>query len=88
MIGDDEMFVCLECGETFNELVAWEERHGLDTPPYEKLSGSPCCYGAYAEAFRCNCCGDWITTEEYVKTKYGDRFCEECFTLVKLGEED
>jgi hypothetical protein len=88
MIGDDKMFVCIECGGVFDEPITWEERHGLSTPPYEQLSGSPCCHGAYAEAFPCACCGEWITSERYVKTKDGDRFCEECFTLVELGDED
>lgn len=89
MIGDDKVLVCLECGEIFSNPTIWTEDRGecFGAPAYEELSGSPCCHGAFAEAFRCDCCGEWITTEEYIRTKDGERFCEECFTLVKLGDE-
>lgn len=87
MIGDDKMFICCDCGSSFHEPVQWEERHGLDTPPYEQLSGSPCCHGAYVKAFRCSCCDEWITTEDYIKTNDGERYCEDCFQHMKLGDE-
>ncbi len=81
------MYVCLECYNTFEDLVEWEEKHGLDTPPYEHFVGSPCCYGNFTEALMCNCCGHPITTEGYIKTDDGERFCEDCFRHMELGEE-
>lgn len=81
------MFVCLGCGNTFIEPEYWEETHGLSSPPYEKISGSPCCGDAYAEAYRCDCCNDWITTDNYIKIGH-DRYCENCYSIYELGEEN
>ena len=81
------MFVCLECGKTFEEPTRWKETHGLDYGPYEECGGSPCCGGAYGTAFECDCCGEWITGE-YIKTDNGKRFCENCIIHYELGEEE
>lgn len=81
------MFVCTECQEVFEEPIYWEERHGLDSPPYERFSGCPHCKGSYTEAHRCACCGDWITTETYVKTEDDKRYCEDCIYIEHLGDE-
>ena len=78
------MFVCLECGLTFDEPECWEERHGLDTPPYEYLSGCPNCRGAFTEAYRCDCCGEWIT-DTYVEID-DQRYCEDCFTIRNISD--
>ena len=32
-------YTCLDCGKTFDDPKRWEERHGLDSPPYEDFSG-------------------------------------------------
>ena len=40
-------YTCLDCGKTFDDPKRWEERHGLDSPPYEDFSGCPYCGGAY-----------------------------------------
>lgn len=79
------MFVCIECGRLFDEPQYWEEKHGLDTPPYEKMSGCQFCGGAYTEAFPCDCCGEWIT-DNYIKVD-GKRYCSECCLPYELGEE-
>ena len=81
------MFVCVECGSTFEEPKSWEEKHGLDCGPYENFSGCPYCGGAYVEAHRCDCCGGWITSDSYVKI--GDeRYCEDCFDIRFLGNDE
>ena len=88
MIGEViKLFVCLECGKIFDEPEDYVEKHGLDTPPYEEFSGSPCCAGAYTEAHRCDCCDEWITGE-YIKTSTGERFCDNCIRYYELGEEE
>ena len=51
----------------------WEERHGLDTPPYEKWSGCPICKGDYEEVHQCKECGEWHTENELY-----DGWCEKC----------
>lgn len=83
------MFICCDCGSSFHEPVQWVEDRGecFGSPAYEQLSGSPCCYGAYVKAFRCSCCDEWITTEDYIKTNDGERYCEDCFQHMKLGDE-
>ena len=81
------LLVCTECGHLFEEPTRWQETHGLDSGPYENYSGCPHCYGAYTEAFICNCCEEWIV-DNYIKTENDQRFCSNCFCDMKLGEED
>lgn len=81
------MYVCLDCGTAFEESVHYVETHRLDTPPYEEWSGCPKCAGYYVEAFKCDCCGEWITGT-YVKTDDGYRYCEDCYQVHDIGDED
>ena len=82
-----KLFVCLECKNIFEDPKKYVEKHGLDSGPYEEWDGCPECSGSYTEAQLCDCCGYPITTDEYIKTEDGERFCEDCFTYVKLGDE-
>ena len=69
------MFRCESCGHLFEEgeQATWEERHGLDSPPYEKWSGCPVCRGGYEEVHQCKECGGWHTDDELY-----DGLCEKC----------
>ena len=69
-------YKCLECGHIFEEgeQSRWEETHGLDCPPYEKMSGCPICKGSYEEAKRCKVCGGEFLEDELL----GGCVCEEC----------
>ena len=69
------MFRCCECGNLFEdgEQAVWYEPHGLDSPPYEKLSGCPVCKGDYEEVHQCKECGDWHSDDELY-----EGFCEKC----------
>jgi hypothetical protein len=80
------MFVCYDCEKTFNEPKIWTETHGLDTGPYENLTGCPYCGGAFAETYRCDSCNEWIIGP-YIKLNSGERICEECYTAYEIGEE-
>lgn len=80
------LFVCLECGSTFEDPKRWEETHGLDYGPYEKWSGCPFCGGAYTKAYQCNSCGEWIAAR-YIKVGY-QRYCQDCYEFIELGDED
>lgn len=80
-----EKFICLECGNIFDEPEYWEEYRGecFGTPAYETMHGCPDCGGAYVETYRCEACGAWIDTDTYVEI--GDeKYCENCFTIRKL----
>ena len=79
------MFVCLECGNVFDEdeIVYWTERHGLEYGG-ESWSGSPCCKGSYVDAYKCDCCGEWIT-DTYVEID-DQRYCEDCFTIRNISD--
>ncbi len=81
------MFVCLDCGCTFEDTRHYVEKHNLDTPPYEEWDGCPSCGGAYTEAHECDECGHWITGE-YIKTASGQRICESCYRVMDLGDEN
>lgn len=76
------MYTCCDCGETFEEPREYVETHGLDGPPYERYYGCPYCGGSYADAIRCDGCGEYITGTYVV---IGDeRFCEGCFEIYEL----
>lgn len=86
-------YKCYECGNIFeeSEQAVWEERHGLDTPPYEKWSGCPLCKGAYEETTRCEICGS-----EHLEDELNGGVCDECIEeyrydvdmCYKIGECD
>ncbi len=38
-------FFCSKCGKYFDELKIYEERHGFEHPPYERVSVCPLCNG-------------------------------------------
>ena len=81
-------YTCLDCGKTFDDPKRWEERHGLDSPPYEDFSGCPYCGGAYTRTILCDACGEPIVCD-YVKIQTtGDCYCDECFMMKSLGEDD
>jgi reverse gyrase len=67
---------CLKCGHIFEEgeQVRWEERHGLDSPPYEKHCGCPVCKGSFEETKQCKICGGEFLEDEL----NGGCVCDEC----------
>lgn len=75
MKGEIEMYKCLDCGLLFNEgeEVAWYERHGLDTPPYEKMCGCPKCMGAFEKTVQCSIC-----LEDHLEDELTSGICESC----------
>lgn len=80
------MFVCYDCENVFDEPKTFIQRHGLDTPPYERYAGCPYCGGAFTETYKCDCCGKWIVGP-YIKINSGERICEDCYISYDLGEE-
>ena len=77
----------MECGRIFDEPRCYVETHGLDTPPYEVYYGCPKCAGSYAEAYKCDECNKWIDGS-YIKTTLGQRICENCYSIMEIGDED
>lgn len=82
------MFVCIDCGRVFEDSIHWKENIGehFGFPAYEEFSGCPYCNGAYTEAYRCDCCEEWIV-DDYYKTDDGQRYCEDCIRKIRLGDE-
>ena len=82
------MFVCKECGTIFSDPVKWREDMGecFGFPTYKEYKGSPCCYGNYTEAKKCNECDEWIT-DDYFKVG-NHRYCQDCCIAYELREED
>lgn len=78
--------VCCNCGTVFNEyeVETWIESHGLEYGG-ERWSGSPCCHENYVEAHNCDCCGEIITTDQYVEID-DKKYCWDCITIKKLEE--
>lgn len=78
-------FKCLECGHIFEEgeQARWEETHGLDCQPYEKMSGCPICKGSYEETKQCKICGGEFLEDELL----GGCVCDECVEEYKRDLE-
>lgn len=81
------IYYCSDCGCIFIKPEHFTDTHGLDTPPYEEYDGCPECGGAYARTYECSCCGEYITGR-YVKVDDDERYCEECYRVYELGDED
>jgi hypothetical protein len=70
------MFICLECGNVFEDAKDYEERH-----PYgegyasEHFSCCPYCGGDYEDAISCDECGEYFPSEELV-----DGWCPHCIS--------
>lgn len=66
---------CLECGHIFEEgeQAVWYEKHGLDTPPYERRTGCPLCKGGYEETVKCKICG-----AEHLEHELNGGVCKDC----------
>lgn len=67
------MYECHECGRHFDEPDIVQERHGLDTPPYEEIAVCPYCHGYFEEMSKCEVCGEYFCNYEL---KCG--ICEDC----------
>lgn len=80
------MFICLDCGSTFTHPQHFIERHGFDYGPFEERDGCPKCGGACTEAYKCDCCGNFID-DTYIKTDDGNRYCLDCYQVIHLGDE-
>lgn len=66
-------YECHNCGKQFEEPHIIEERHGLDTPPYEKIGVCPYCKGYFEEMHQCKICGQYFTNAEL-----SGGVCDEC----------
>lgn len=71
------MNICKKCGYTFEDcdISSWEESRGeyWGEPCTETMTGCPKCHGEYAEAAKCNMCGNYIHEDNI----YGG-VCQEC----------
>lgn len=81
-----EDFVCVDCGCVFEHPKSYVERHGLDSPPYEKTYGCPKCGGAYVKARKCDNCNQFIT-DGYVVINDGSVYCDECYTERSIDDD-
>lgn len=73
-------YKCIECGNIFEygEESVWYEKHGLDTPPYEKRTGCPLCKGDYEETVKCKICG-----AEHFEHELNGGVCEDCINKCR-----
>ena len=79
-------YICIDCRRQFDEPHVYEERHGLEHGPYEKLSCCPFCGGSYEEAVECDECGKVIPESEvcFSEEPWHRALCPECYQ----AEED
>ena len=79
-------YICVDCRRQFDEPHVYEERHGLEHGPYEKLSCCPFCGGSYEEAIECDECGKIVPESEvcFSEEPWHRALCPECYR----AEED
>lgn len=74
------MYRCQDCKAEFEYVEVVFERHGLDTPPYERIRLCPYCHSDHYEEIRnthCRCCGS--------KLRVPGEYCSE--DCRKAGEK-
>lgn len=88
MIGGEAMYVCLDCSRLFTTPATWRESRGehFGYSAYENYTGCPYCNGGFVEAYKCDCCGDYIT-DTFIKTDDDKRYCKDCYTHMEIGDE-
>lgn len=66
----------------------WTAAKPLTIQSDGKNAGCPYCGGAYTRTILCDACGEPIVGD-YVKIQTtGDCYCDECFMMKSLGEDD
>lgn len=82
-------YICIDCRRQFDEPHVYEERHGLEHGPYEKMSCCPFCGGGYEEAVECDECGKVIPESEacYAEGYCHRVLCPECYQAEEDAEE-
>ena len=84
-------FQCHECDRRFEEPDFVTERHGLESPPYEKMAVCPYCKSYFEMMYQCKICGEWFADEELTSG-----VCDDCIyqhdtdyeLCYKLGNEE
>ncbi len=71
------MFICLNCGEIFEEPKHYVEKHGFEYGPFEEYDGCPVCGDSYEEAYECSNCNSYICETNAVIMD-GREVCEAC----------
>ena len=78
------LYICTDCGATFDEPKEIVEKHGLETPPYEKLLVCPECLSSdYDTAVVCGSCQKEVPSTGcyFVNNQH---YCKTCFTHLEL----
>ena len=57
-------YECHVCGKKFENPDFIEEKHGLDSPPYEKTAVCPYCHGYFENMQKCEICGEYFCEDE------------------------
>lgn len=71
------MYICNNCMAVFSRPDTIQEKHGLDSPPYETVPVCPTCHDPdIAEAMECEDCGCWVPS--FFETKSGHIYCKDC----------
>jgi hypothetical protein len=74
------MYICLDCGATFDEPSRFAESHGMEGPYREFFSLCPCCgEPGFEEATFCDEC-DAMIPVSYTTDRFG--LCETCETTA------
>jgi len=81
------LYICTDCGATFDEPKEVTETHGLETPPYEKLLVCPECLSSdYDTAVMCGRCKTAVPSAGcyFVDNTH---YCTKCFATLDLTDK-
>lgn len=80
-------YICPDCGMEFNNPVLYHEILDEEIVAL-RYWGCPYCKGAaFTKALYCEECGALIQGS-YVRLKNLDVYCERCFDIYEIGDED
>ena len=81
------MYVCQDCGHIFASAHSYNEKHLLDSPPFEKRNACPSCKSELLfkkEVSHCRCCGARLS---HGKVDYCDDTCRRRDKKLREMEE-
>ena len=85
-VDENMIYYCPECELVFDEPAQYHYESG-DLPPVIIKECPHCGAKNFVRALRCDGCGYFITGK-YVRTRYDDVFCEDCYVQLDINDPE
>lgn len=85
-VDENMIYYCPECELVFDQPAQYHYESG-DLPPVIIEECPHCGAKNFVRALRCDGCGYFITGK-YVRTRYDDVFCEDCYVQLDINDPE